>query len=206
MLCYIFLKCIYFLDDIPIQKENKDEEGAESHQLSSINEESEEAESQPANQRAKKHGTGGGSSFASGITKVGVLQLRKGKDKKKDKEALNGDTVDNGKLNGKHINSEMSVMGSSDDIEVRFSNGEQISLHNSYSCRTDMPKSPLENSIPGEGNFDYSDSLPNAKYANHSNSNAEVVITNDGTSILKSILHKSESANGLQNSSLQTAV
>lgn len=181
-------------DDIPIQKENKDEDGGESHQLSSINEESEDAETaQPTNQRSKKHGIGGG------ITKVGVLQLRKGKDKKKDKEVVNGDTVDNGKVNGKHLEVR-------DDISVRFTNGDQISLQNSYLCRTDkqLPKSPLENSIPGDSSFDFNDSLTNAKYANHSN--ADVVIMNDGTSILKSILHKSESANGLQNSSMQTAV
>lgn len=195
-----------FSDDIPIQKENNDEEGAESHQMSTINEESEETEIQPPKQsKEKKHGSISGSSFASGITKVGVLQLRKGKDKKKDKEAVNGDTVDNGKVNGKHMHFEVSSMGSSDNVDVRFSSTDQISFNNSFSCRTDIqsPKSPLENSIPEVG---YSDSLTNAKYANHSNSNAEVVITNDGTSILKSILHKSESANGIQNSSMQTAV
>lgn len=195
-----------FSDDIPIQNENKEDDGCETHQLSAINEESEETETQPAVQRSKKHGNSGGSTFSSGITKVGVLQLRKGKDKKKDKDSVNGDTVDNGKVNGKHA--DVSVMGSNDDISVRFSNGDQVTLRNSYSCRTDMqlPKSPLENSIPGDGNFEFNDSLSNAKYVNHSNSNTDVVITNDGTCIMKSILHKSESANGLQNSSMQTAV
>lgn len=129
-----------------------------------------------------------------------MLQLRKGK--KKEKEEKQGDTVDNGKVNGKHP----EVIGSSDDINVRFSNSDQVLMRNAYTCRTDkqLPKSPLENSIPGDGNFDFNDSLTNAKYVNHSN--ADVVIMNDGTSILKSILHKSESANGIQNSSMQTAV
>lgn len=200
-----FFPSIFPLDDIPIQKENKDEEGADPHQLSSINEEAEDTETaQPSNQRSKKHGIGAGSSITSGITKVGVLQLRKGKDKKKDKEVISADTVDSGKANGKHHD----MMGSNDDINVRFTNGEQTSLHNSYTCRTDIqsPKSPLVNSIPDDCNFEFNDSLSNAKFANHANSNADVVILNDGTSILKSILHKSESANGMQNSSMQTAV
>ncbi|XP_035227721.1 hyccin-like isoform X2 [Stegodyphus dumicola] len=187
-------------DDIPIQEN----ESGETHQLSSINEECEEGENQPANHRNRKQGSNN-SSFASAITKVGVLQLRKGKDKKKDKEAVNGDTVDYNKGNGK-INETSSVSNDEDRVEVCFSNTDQMSLHNSYSCRTDLPKSPVGNSIPNADNFDFKDTLNNAKYVNHSNQGSEVVITNDGTCILKSILHKSESANGLQNSSLQTAV
>lgn len=103
-------------DDIPIQES----ETNENHQLSAINEEGEEEVP-----RGKKN-----NSF--GITKVGVLQLRKGK--KED-----------------------------DPLSFRFKTEED----------------------------------------NHVGS--EVVITNDGKCV-KSILHKSESSNGIQNSSMQTAV
>ncbi|XP_054715009.1 hyccin-like [Uloborus diversus] len=181
-------------DDIPIQEG----ENSEAHQLSAISEEAEENESQPS-KSSKKPGSSSNSSNP-GLTKVGVLQLRKGKDKKKDKDLLNGDSVDKGKTNGK-------LSSADEGLEVGFSNGDQVSLRNSYSCRTDlqMPKSPLgSSSIPGEDGFDFKDSLSNAKYVTSSGS--DVVITNDGTCILKSILHKSESSNGLQNSSMQTAV
>ncbi|GIY40217.1 hyccin [Caerostris extrusa] len=96
-------------------------------------------------------------------------------------------------------------MSNNVDIEVRFSNGDQVSYRNSYPCRTDLPtpKSPLGSNIPGEDGF--KDPHNNAKYVNHSNPGSEVVITNEGC-VLKSILHRSESSNGVQNSSLQTAV
>ncbi|CAL1266280.1 unnamed protein product [Larinioides sclopetarius] len=182
-------------DDIPIQEH----EGNENH-LSSINEEAEDTENQQSNPKPKKHGN----SSSSVMTKVGVLQLRKGKDKKKDRDSLNGDIVDNGKVNGK--TNESPASNSAEDLEVRFSNGDQVSYRNSYPCRTDLPtpKSPLGSSIPSEDGFDYKD-LNNAKYVNHSNPGSEVVITNEGC-VLKSILHRSESSNGIQNSSLQTAV
>ncbi|GIY40218.1 hyccin [Caerostris extrusa] len=77
-------------DDIPILESEANE-----NQLSSINEESEDADAQQSNQKAKKHGNN--STFVSGITKTGVLQLRKTKDKKKEKDSVNGDAVDNGK-------------------------------------------------------------------------------------------------------------
>lgn len=182
-------------DDIPIQEHETNE-----NHLSAINEEAEDAENQQSNPKPKKHGN----SSSSVMTKVGVLQLRKGKDKKKDRDSVNGDIVDNGKVNGK--TNETSASNSADDLEVRFSNGDQVSYRNSYPCRTDLPtpKSPLGSNIPGEDGFDYKD-LNNAKYVNHSNPGSEVVITNEGC-VLKSILHRSESSNGIQNSSLQTAV
>ncbi|GFQ74024.1 hyccin [Trichonephila clavata] len=185
-------------DDIPIQESENNE-----NHLSAINEESEEAENQQSNQKTKKHGNNS-SGFTSGITKVGVLQLRKGKDKKKDRDSVSSDIVDNGKINGKTNDS--PVTSNVDDLEMRFSNGDQVSYRNSYPCRTDLstPKSPLGNSIPGEDGYDFKD-LNNAKYVNHSNPGSEVVITNEGC-VLKSILHRSESSNGIQNSSLQTAV
>ncbi|GFY37644.1 hyccin [Trichonephila inaurata madagascariensis] len=185
-------------DDIPIQESENNE-----NHLSAINEESEEAENQQTNQKTKKHGNNS-SGFTSGITKVGVLQLRKGKDKKKDRDSVSSDIVDNGKINGKTNDS--PVTSNVDDLEMRFSNGDQVSYRNSYPCRTDLPtsKSPLGNNIPGEDGYDFKD-LNNAKYVNHSNPGSEVVITNEGC-VLKSILHRSESSNGIQNSSLQTAV
>ncbi|KAG8186061.1 hypothetical protein JTE90_005414 [Oedothorax gibbosus] len=178
-------------DDIPIQKS----EDGDNPALTSINEESEEGENQQAAApKPKKHSV-------SGITKVGVLQLRKGK--KKDKADI---SETDGKSNGKAL-SEMTVSSSADNIarntyetntDTSYSNGETSSYRNSYPCRTDLPttlKSPV-----GSGT-DFQD----AKYLNHvSPTRSEVVVTTEG-GVLKSILQKSESSNGIQNS-LQTAV
>uniref|UniRef100_A0A2L2YKJ0 Hyccin n=1 Tax=Parasteatoda tepidariorum TaxID=114398 RepID=A0A2L2YKJ0_PARTP len=181
-------------DDIPIQEKD----GAENTHLSSINEESEEPEVQPPN-KGRKYG-----SISAGITKVGVLQLRKGKDKKKDKDAINGDTVDS-KSNGK-LNETPTISNSDEDLKV-FTNGETMTLSNSYPSRIDLqlPKTPLI-SIPNEDNFEFKDAVSNAKFVNHSRQGSDVVITTDGGCVLKTLVNKSDSSNGLQNSAMQTAV